>query len=155
MTFDDLVNRRMIERTSVSDDEIAEHLGIGRHDIELAQLVSTQDLDWSFNIAYNGILQTATAYMRFKGYRPRGEAKHYNTFVFLARALPAEYVHDIDRVQKMRTKRNQAVYDTRGAISEKEVKDILDFAQRFTAEITELLPERIVALSKETGAEPS
>lgn len=155
MTFDDMVKRRMIEKTSVSDEEIADHLRIGQHDISVARFLSTQDLDWSFNIAYNGILQTATAYMRYLGYRPRGEAKHYHTFVFMAEALPSEFAHDIERVQKMRAKRNIAVYDTRGVISEKEARGILDFAERFQAEITALLPEHIVELSKVTDEESS
>jgi uncharacterized protein (UPF0332 family) len=149
MTFDEMVKRRMIEKTAVSDEEIAEHLRIGRHDVAVARVVATQDLDWAFNIAYNGILQTATAYMRHAGYRPRGEAKHYHTFLFMAEALPPEFAHDIARVQKMRAKRNTAVYDTRGAVSDKEAHGILDFAERFCAAITALLPDRIVRMAGE------
>lgn len=153
MTFDDLVKRRMIETTTVSDEEIAEHLRVARHDINLAQLMSTQDLDWSFNIAYNGILQASIAYMNHLGYRARGQAKHYNTFVFMEQALPSEFAHTIGRVQKMRAKRNLAVYNTRGAVSEKETKDILAFSERYYAEVAGLLPSHIVKLSEEIDRE--
>jgi hypothetical protein len=155
MTFDDLAKRRMIEKTIVSDDEIAEHLRVGYHDISLARTLSTQDLDWSFNIAYNGILQVSTAYMNHLGYRARGKAKHYNTFVFLSIALPSEYAHDIDRIQKMRAKRNLATYETRGIVSEREAKDIVTFAERFFTAISDLLPPHIVRAVKEADKESS
>lgn len=151
MTFDDLEKRRMIEKTTVSDDEIAEHLRLSRHDIALARTLSTQDLDWSFNIAYNGILQASIAYMAHAGYRARGKAKHYNTFVFMELALPPVSAASIGRVQKMRAKRNVSVYDMRGAISAKEGRDILDFSEGYLEEISGLLPASIVKLSQSDG----
>ncbi len=149
MTFDELLKRRAIERCRVSPDEIGEHLRVAKHDFGLARSVAAQDLDWAFSIAYNGILQTSLAFMYHQGYRPKGEAKHYNTFRFLAAALPGEWEHDISRLQKLRAKRNLAMYQTRGVVSESEAQDILDFSERFFAEIVRLLPREIVRDSEE------
>lgn len=149
MTFDSLLKERAIQRCEVADEEIAEHLRVARHDIDFAHSIAGQDLDWAFTIAYNGILQAALAFMYQKGFRPRGEAKHYNTFRFLADALPDEYQEDIERVQKLRTKRNRAVYQTRGAVSEQEANDILTFSLRFFDEILGLMPQQIVRMTKD------
>jgi uncharacterized protein (UPF0332 family) len=42
----------------------------------------------------------------------------------------------------MRTKRNQAVYDTAGIVSEEEAKQSLIFAKKFIGRIQEVLNER-------------
>lgn len=112
MNLENFLKERAIEPAKVTDGEIAEHLRVADHDIGVAQSVAGLDLDWAFTIAYNGILQSALAFMYLKGYRPRGEAKHYNTFRFLKAALPGEFQKEITRLQKLRKKRNQAVYQT-------------------------------------------
>lgn len=148
MTYERLVKSRVIEQYKVSVEEIAEHLRVARRDIHVAQDVG--DLDWAFNIAYNGILQTALAYMYHEGYRPRGEGKHYNTFRFLEEALPQDFKKEVKLLQKLRKKRNQAVYDAVGIVSETEAKNIISFSVRFLNEILDLLPEQVVELSSES-----
>jgi hypothetical protein len=83
-----------------------------------------------------------------KGFRPRGEAKHYNTFRFLGQAPSPDYADDITRLQKLRSKRNQAVYQFRGIVSEREAKDIFAFARRFHEEILALLPVDLQAMAR-------
>lgn len=149
MTFDSLLKERAIERCSVSDAEIADHLRVARHDIEFAHSISGQDLDWAFTIAYNGILQAALAFMYQKGFRPRGEAKHYNTFRFLAEALPEDFQQDIERAQKLRSKRNRTVYQSRGLVSEHEANGILAFSRKFLEEILHSMPPQIVRMIRD------
>jgi hypothetical protein len=153
MTFDELVKQRVIEPCRMSDEEIADHLHAAKHDIDFGALIAGQDLDWAFTITYNGILQTALAFMYEKGFRPRGEAKHYDTFRFLGHALPPDYADDISRLQKLRSKRNQAVYQSRGIVSEREAKDVFAFARRFYEEIVSLLPADIQKMASGEEAE--
>lgn len=149
MIYKKLLNDRIIEPCEVSDEEIADHLRTAQRDIDVAQDVEDLDLDWAFTIAYNGILQTALSFMYSKGYRPRGEGKHLNTFKFLSAALPKELQGQIGRVQKLRKKRNQAVYRRTGVVSETEAKDIIAFSHKFHEEIVHLLPNQITNFLKE------
>lgn len=150
MSYESLIKRRIIEPCKVSDEEIAGHLNAAWRDRQTAEYIATMDLDWAFNIAYNSILQAALAYMYWQGYRSRGEGKHYNTFEFLKEALPSEFQKDIDRCQKLRKKRNRSVYGGRGQISETEAKNIVAFSKKFLDEISDLLPENIVEMSRES-----
>mgnify|MGYP001589459131 CR=1 FL=1 len=150
MNYERLVREGAIERISTSDGEIADHIRKARHDIAVAQNVTNIDLDWAFTIAYNGILQVALGFMYSKGYRPKGEAKHYNTFRFLQEVLPASYSSQIARLQKLRKKRNRAVYQQMDSVSEKEAKDIISFSARFLEEISEIMPEKIIEQSRES-----
>ncbi|MBC7248250.1 MAG: hypothetical protein H5T73_10810 [Actinobacteria bacterium] len=140
MPYEDLLRQRAIEPADVGREEIVERLRVARRDLAVSADVAPIDRDWAFNIAYNGILQASIAYMNFLGYRPRGEGKHMNVFRFMAEALPDELRSEMDRVQKMRQKRNRAVYGTRGMVSRKEVEHILEFARNFIEEIIYLLP---------------
>lgn len=149
MPYEDLLKQRVIEPARVSKGEITEHLRVAKHDVSVAQNIASIDLDWAFTVAYNGILQTALAYMYSSGFRPRGEGKHLNTFRFLKAALPESYSKEIARLQKLRQKRNMAVYQTRGIVTEKEAKDIIKFADRFFEEIINLMPEEYRKLLRE------
>jgi len=148
MAYEDLIKRRIIEPCTVSKGELTEHLRVAKHDASVAQDIATIDLDWAFTVAYNGILQTALSYMYFQGYRPRGEGKHLNTFRFLRAALPESYEREINRLQKLRRKRNMAVYQKRGTVTEKEAMDIIKFAEKFFKEILDLLPKEYKRLLK-------
>lgn len=149
MNYEKLLRDKMIEPVRVLDAEVAEHLRVARHDIKAGQAIAVIDLDWGFTATYNGLLQTALALMYYKCYRPRGEGKHYSTFEFLKLTLPKEWEARINRVQKLRQKRNKTVYEHRGLITERETKGIIEFADRFYKEIEAILPNEIVNLSKQ------
>lgn len=149
MTYEELVRNKVIESYEVDSEEIASKIKDARHDIGVAQEIKGIDLDWAYGIAYNGIREIATAYAWHLGYRPRGVNKHYNTFKFLEVALPDRFQKEVGLMQKIREKRHQIVYDSRGIISETEAKDVIAFSQQFLKEIMDLLPKKIMELSEQ------
>lgn len=144
MSFEELLRKRSIEPVAATPQEIAELLAVSQRDLRAAQVMLLTDLDWAFAIAYNGILQMSTAYMNHLGFRPCGEGKHYNTFGFMDQAMP-EDAQMVRRLQKLRRKRNAAVYDQPGLVSEKEARDIIQFASRYYAAIEAKLPSEVTA----------
>ncbi len=150
MNYEKLVKDKAIEPIEASKGDIADHFRKAGHDIDVAQNVAGIDLDWAFTIAYSGILQVAPGFMNYKGYRPKGEAKHYNTFRFLKAALPNSYANDIGRLQNLRKKRNRAVYQELDSVSENEAYDIIKFSGKFLEEITKLIPEDIIRMSEKS-----
>ncbi|MCZ7662699.1 MAG: hypothetical protein M5U22_07075 [Thermoleophilia bacterium] len=147
MSFDDLLRARVIERVEVTPEEIAGLFAVARRDIRTAQHLVSADLDWAFAIAYNSILQLSIAYMNYLGFRPRGEGKHFNTFRFLEKALPEEQTM-VRRLQKLRKKRNVTIYEHAGSVSEKEARDVIEFAVRYYKHIESKLPDEITALGE-------
>lgn len=148
MSYEELLKARIIEPVQISPEEIADLLKVAKRDIDTANKVINFDLDWAFAIAYNSILQLTLAWMNSLGYRPRGEAKHVNTFKFLEETLPEERQPMIKRLQRMRRKRNATIYRQRGIVSEKEALDVIAFANQYFKEIEAILPNEIVELSK-------
>ena len=103
-----------------------------------------EDWDWAFSIAYNAVLQSARAYMYSLGYRPTTSQGHKNTFAFMRVALGDEFSTLVGYFDRMRTKRNQAIYDVAGLITEGEAKAILAHAIEFVETIKVRLQNDLV-----------
>lgn len=144
MSFEYLVSQGKIKPIQSSKEEIKEILSLADRDLKMAEFTITQDLDWAFSISYNAALQASRAYMYSKGYRTSGQQAHKNTFEFMKIALGKEYNDLIGFFDRMRPKRNRAIYDTVGLITKTEVKELLKKSKEFVAIINEKLQKCIV-----------
>ena len=135
MSTEDLLKQRKIFRHRASREEVRRLLELADRDIRMAKLTMAEDWDWAFSIAYNAVLQSARAFMFSNGFRPAAEQGHKNTFAFLRAALGEDLASTVGYFDRMRKKRNQAIYDVAGLITEKEAKAILKHAVKFVDEI--------------------
>jgi uncharacterized protein (UPF0332 family) len=131
MPFDALLRQRKIFPHRATSDEIARLLALAQRDIRTARRVMPEDWDWAFSIAYNAVLQAARAYMYAQGFRPAAEQGHKNTFAFMRIALGDDFASLVGYFDRMRTKRNQAIYDVAGSITEAEARAIFGKAVEF------------------------
>jgi len=76
MPYEELLNRGRIRPYAASGKEIESLLSIAKRDLSTSEAILSEDPDWSYNIAYNAILQSSRALMLSKGFRPRGEGQH-------------------------------------------------------------------------------
>lgn len=141
MQIDDLFRKRKIYRHRASAEEIERILELADRDIRMARLTMAEDWDWAFSIAYNAVLQSARAYMYSRGFRPAAEQGHKNTFAFMRADLGNELASTIGYFDRMRKKRNQAIYDVAGLITEKEARSILKNAVAFVDTIKKLVDQ--------------
>jgi len=135
MNFEELQNKKLIEKYQVPAEEIKAILEAAQSDLKTAQGLLNTDICWAFNIAYNSILETGLALMYTKGFRPTGEAKHVSVILFLRKVLGKEYETRLNRFNQMRRKRNKAVYGILRDITEYEARDSVVFATEFMEEI--------------------
>ena len=73
------------------------------------------------------------------GYRPASAEGHKNTFAFMRVAFGKEHEDLITYFDRMRGKRNQAIYDVAGLITETEAKALFEKAVFFVNLITSKL----------------
>jgi uncharacterized protein (UPF0332 family) len=137
--FDDLLRAGRIRKQRVSRTEIDRALKRAARDLTTARKIMVEDPDWGFAVAYNAVLQASRAYMFSRGYRPESAQGHRNTFAFMAIALGEEHEDLITYFDRMRKKRNQAIYDISGLITETEAKGLFRKAESFVALIRDLL----------------
>lgn len=139
MKIEDLLRKRRIHPHRATDEEIQRLLQLAHRDLKLARRTMAEDWDWAFSIAYNAVLQSSRAYMYSKGYRPAAEQGHKNTLAFLQAELDEEFGSLISYFDRMRTKRNQAIYDVAGLITETEARSILKHAEKFVRAVEGML----------------
>ena len=137
--FETLLKEGKIKAVQSSPKEVNEILSLAERDIKMAEFVATQNLDWAFTIAYNAALQASRAYMYHKGYRPSAQHGHKNTFEFMKIALSEEHKNIIGFFDRMRSKRNIAIYDMTGLITETEVKELIEKSKGYVRTITKMI----------------
>ena len=141
MKYDSLLRSRRIHKQKVSRKQIGQALDRAQRDLRTAQVLMGQDWDWTFAVAYDAVLQASRAYMFGQGFRPASHESHKNTFAFMQLAMGQDYEDLISYFDRMRNKRNQAIYDMAGLITETEARSILEKAESFVKVICEQLSE--------------
>jgi len=130
MPYDKLLSQGKIQKHVTSRKEIENLFRVVKRELKDAAIPQLSG-DKKFTSAYNAILQCATTMMYCEGFKTRGEAHHYTTFQFLREFLGAEHYGLVDYFDSCRKKRNLADYDVAGEISETEVIELLEEANRF------------------------
>ena len=142
MKIEDLLRGGRIRRQRVPEDQIRRALERAQRDLKTAKKIMAEDWDWGFAVAYDAILQASRALMFVRGYRPASAEAHKNTFAFLQAAMGKEFEDLATYFDRMRTKRNQAIYDVPGLITETEARNLLARAEEFVAHVRELTGKR-------------
>lgn len=122
-----------------SRQEIDDLLGLTQRDLTDARTVGLS-ADWRFNIAYNAVLQSATAALAATGYRAAREAHHFRILQSLEFTIGAER-RTLIQLDQFRKKRNIGGYERVGSVSELEVNEILATATRVHDEVITWLRE--------------
>jgi len=133
MGLEELLRTGRIRRERVSQAEIREALKLAARDLRLARKILREDADWGFAVAYNAVLQAGRAFIFAQGYRPASAEGHKNTFAFLLAVLGPEHEEIVTYFDRMRAKRNVAIYGMAGRIVESEARTLLTQAERFAA----------------------
>lgn len=139
MSYEELLASGRIRPTEISRPEIDRAMKRAARDLKLARKIMSEDWDWGFAVTYNAILQASRAYMFSQGYRPASAEGHKNTFAFMHIALGKDCEDLITYFDRMRSKRNQALYDLAGIITETEARNLFAKATDFVKLIREKL----------------
>jgi len=127
MSLEDWRNDGWLTSHQSSPQEVADLLGIVDRDLKDC---GTEGLsaDWRFNIAYNALLQAATAALAAAGYRASRDSHHYRVLQSLAftAGLEESVIRQLDAFRK---KRNLTGYERTGAVSEREVGEMIETAR--------------------------
>lgn len=90
------------------------------------------------------ILQATRGLIFSEGYRlSGGEGNHKAAIQFAEMALGNDLKTEIRFFDRMRIKRNQAVYDTAGIISRSEAEEAIRFSERLVNIITDFLDLKV------------
>lgn len=139
MTLDDWQDSGILASHTPSRGEIAGLLAIVERDLRDCR---AQGLKWQLSIAYNAILQAATAALVAAGYRVRRrEGGHHHTLESLRHTVGIE-TNVLRMVDVIRKKRHLSDYIRAGVVSQQEADESITLAERLCGKITIWLREQ-------------
>jgi hypothetical protein len=97
-------------------------------------------LDGRFRFAYEAALQCALAALSAAGYRPARQLHHYRAIESLALTM-GESSENVRFLDGCRKKRNVADYERSGTITEKELEEVLEYANDLRSRFADWLRE--------------
>jgi uncharacterized protein (UPF0332 family) len=135
MSLEDWQHSGWLSAHEPSRQEISDLLAIADRDLKDCRSPGLS-ADWRFNIAYNALLQAATAALAAAGYRASRDSHHYRILQSLRWTVgaPTETVSYLDALRK---KRNLTGYERVGAVSDKEVEGIIETAGAMRQQVEE------------------
>jgi uncharacterized protein (UPF0332 family) len=139
MPFDRLLKFNRIKPHRPDQNEITQLLQLAKRDLNTARRILDDAPDWAYSIAYNSILQAGRALMFFTGYRPRGGEQHATVVEFVEERLGSTFEGQVKLFDQMRRKRHRVIYEASGLVSKKEAEQALEFAEKFVAQIIEMI----------------
>lgn len=127
MSLTEWLKNGLIVEHNTSRQEISSLLRLVDRDLKDCNKVELS-IDWRFNISYNAALQGANIALTASGFRTsRGESPHFRTIQSLEYTIRADRKL-INKFDAFRKKRNISEYDRAGAVSETELKEMIELA---------------------------
>ncbi len=135
MSLEDWQRSGWLSAHEPSRQEIGDLLAIVQRDLKDCRSEGLSP-DWRFNIAYNAILQAATAALAAAGYRASRDSHHYRILqsLGLTVGVSAERLRYFDAFRK---KRNLTGYERIGSVSDREVEEIVQTAGTLRQQVEE------------------
>lgn len=115
--------------------EIADLLAIADRDLRDCRSEGLS-ADWKFSIAYNALLQAATAALAAAGYRASRQSHHYRILQSLGLTVGTG-PQGLRQMDAFRKKRNLTGYERAGAVSDREVGEIIEAAEAVRRQVEE------------------
>ena len=140
MTLQKWFNYGWLKEHKTSREEIANLLMIVNRDLEDA--AGDISHDWQFGIAYNAALKLCTVLLYAEGFRPERTLQHYRTIKALPMILGSIRENDASYLDTCRTKRNVIEYDYIGGVSEKDVKELIEFVRELKQDVMKWVKEK-------------
>ncbi len=139
MTLTDWQKYGWLTAHQTSAREIADLLAVVERDLadSAAGKVSA---DWRLNIAYNAVLQAATAALAASGFRASRDQHHYRIIQSLRETVGTDE-RLVTTLDAFRKKRNLGEYERAGIASDADAAEMRKLAERLRDDVVEWLQE--------------
>ena len=117
-------------------DQIHRFLERAAEKLRTAKRVLGIDEETAYQMAYDAMLKASLAFLLSRGLRPRSLPGHHVAIIeYVEKSLGPSFGDLLLMFDRMRRKRNQAIYDASGLISKQEAGEALEIARKYLAAI--------------------
>jgi uncharacterized protein (UPF0332 family) len=139
VSLKDWANNGWLVEHRTSRQEISDLLSVADRDLQNCAMKGLSE-DWQLAIAYNSVLQSATAALAACGYRVARGAHHYRVIQSLALTIGVDAIQ-VSRLDAFRKKRNISDYERAGIVSEAEAREIIEMARMMRKTVEDWLKQ--------------
>jgi hypothetical protein len=134
MSLEKWVEHGWLKREATSPDEIKGLLSIVDRGLEDSK-VAAISTDLRFIAAFNSALTAATIALRANGYRTSTQAGHHvKTIDSLELTIPEGH-RFVQKLKVLNNKRNKSSYDVAGAVSDQDLRSVMQVAAELQADL--------------------
>jgi hypothetical protein len=112
-------------------------LAAARRNFDAGRLLLDKADEAAFKLYYDGLLQVSRAVLLLHGYRPDDGEQHRTTFLAAGEILGSRFEELTRKIQKLRIKRNECLYNPKGLIGASEAAAIHIIARVYWSEVRE------------------
>lgn len=127
MSLKDWANNGWLVKHRTGSQEIVDILNVADRDLRNCMVKDLSE-DWQLAIAYNSVMQSATAALAACGYRVARGPHHYRVIQSLALTIGVDAIQ-VSRLDAFRKKRNISDYERAGIVSEAEALEMIAMAR--------------------------
>jgi len=142
MQFKEFEEKGLIGKTKINFKQIYNFLIRSKKDLQTSRANLTIDEEWSYTIAYHGMLRAGRALIMALGYRAKGKDQHRTVIQFTSRVLGSQFKDLIIRFDRMRRKRHDFIYEANSPIPKRETKQAISDAEALVRKILLFVKEK-------------
>ncbi|MCX6766691.1 MAG: HEPN domain-containing protein [Candidatus Moranbacteria bacterium] len=133
--FDELIKRGLLKKEKIGLDQVRALLASSAKNLNASRKTIAIDEETCFAMAYAAMLKIARAILFLHSLRPSDGQQHKTTIEVAGNILGSDFRELIEKFDKMRRKRNQFTYDPLLPLTDRETKEALQTAEKFSAEV--------------------
>ena len=143
--------QRRVKPCPVDFKRIENFIKRAKKDLISAEVIKNYDLEVAYQLLYDGMLHSASAYLVSDGFQPDIRGKHKTLIDYVAHALGHRYESKMQFYDRMRRRRHQFLYEPGPyRCTEKEIQDaesvVREFIGLISLKIKEKNPQKELSL---------
>lgn len=139
MKFEDLIKSAQLKKENTSRQKLTEFIFLAKDELSAAKFNLDKFPLTAYKSAYDALIHSGNALIRFHGYRPTTKYTHATITEFVGRILGEEYGDLVRSFKRMRKKRHPLQYEAIFSESHEEVKNSITKAEKLVNKIEEYM----------------
>jgi len=132
-----------IREIPIDKKQVEDLVRLAKRDLKVSEKLLPENLDWSYIVAYNSMLQMSRAFMCSYGYTTSEEEHHKTVVEFLTAILGNTEKEMVSMLDRMRRKRHEVTYDESDIVSDFEANAALETAKKCMGILEKRIKEKL------------
>ena len=135
MSFERYIKNNLLKKVNPDFDQIRHQLKRAEQDLQTAQANLKIDVTWALTITYHAMIRACRALVYAKGYLPTANQSHKTVVELAGVILGKEYDDLISKLNRLRRRRHNFIYDSQNHVNTEEADAALETAKKLINKI--------------------